>query len=61
MHITHRWAAFTRMKFALLVLALGLAGPASVGAQVKGDWHPSPQWSRCLPTFATPSGWTVSP
>ncbi len=40
MHITHRWAAFTRMKFALLVLALELAGPASVAAQVKGAWHP---------------------
>jgi hypothetical protein len=39
-HITHRLATFTRMKFALLFLALGLAGPASVGAQVKGAWHP---------------------
>ena len=40
MHITHRLATFTRLKFALLVLALGLAGPASVAAQVKGAWHP---------------------
>ncbi len=40
MYITHRLTTFTRMPFALLVLALGLAGPASVVAQVKGVWHP---------------------
>ncbi len=41
MHITHRSATFTRMKLALLVLALGLTGSASVVAQVQGAWHPT--------------------
>lgn len=41
MHITHRSATFTRMKFALLVLALGLTGSASVAAQLQGTWHPT--------------------
>jgi hypothetical protein len=29
------------MKFALLVLAVGLTGSASVAAQLQGTWHPT--------------------
>jgi hypothetical protein len=30
-----------RVKFALLVLVLGLTGSVSYGAQLKGAWHPA--------------------
>jgi hypothetical protein len=40
MRITHSSATFTRIKFALLALVLGLTYSASVGARVQGAWHP---------------------
>lgn len=41
MNITHRSATITRIKFALLVLALGLTGSASIAAQLQDTWHPA--------------------